>query len=81
MPVKAAIEMSQYHLNDEERIWKFVLETHHRGDKKCGESRGMQCSYMALMSVGWNLLKTISRYLDGISLNGNLLFESINKLR
>ena len=49
--------------------------------KKHGESRGMQCSYVALMSVGWNLLKTISRYLDDISLNGNLLFESINKLR
>ena len=77
--------MSQYHLNDEEWICKVVQATHHQGDGKYGESRGMQCSCMALMSVGWTLLKPVSRWqlsdLDYILFNGDLLFKSINKFR
>ena len=82
---KQTIQMSQYHLNDEEWICKVVQATHHQGDAKYGESRGMQCSCMALMSVGWTLLKPISRWhtsdLDDILLNGDLPFKSISKLR
>ena len=78
------IQMSQYQLNYEEWIYKVVQVTHHQVDAKYGESRGMQCSCMTLMSVGWTLLKPISRRrtsdLDNILLNGDLLFKSINKL-
>ena len=77
--------MSQYDLNNEERICKIVQVAHHQGHAKYGESRRMQCSCMTLMSVRWDLLKPISRWrtsdLDNILLNGDLLFKSINKLR
>ena len=33
--------MSQYHLNDEECICKVAQATHHQGEVKYGESRGM----------------------------------------
>ena len=33
--------MSQYHLNDEECICKVAQATHHQGEVKHGESRGM----------------------------------------
>ena len=49
---KQTIQMSQYHLNDEEWICKVVQAIHHQGDAKYGESGRMQCSYMVLMSVG-----------------------------
>ena len=79
---KQTIQMSQYHSNDEEWICKVVQATHHQRDAKYGESRGMQCSCMARMSVGWTLLKPISRqqtsHLHDILLN--LLLKSINKL-
>ena len=78
--------MSQYHLNDEEWICKVVQATHHQGDAKYGESKRMQCSCMALMSIGWILFKLISRWqtsdLDDILLNGgDLLLKSINKFQ
>ena len=49
---KQTIQMSQYHLNDEEWICKVVQAIHHQGDAKYGESGRMQCSWMVLMSVG-----------------------------
>ena len=77
--------MSLYHFYDEEWVCKVVQATHHQGDARYRESRGMQCSCMALMSVGWTLLKRISRWqtsdLDDILLNDDLLFKSINKFQ
>ena len=82
---KQIIQMSQYHLNDEEWICKIVKTTHNQGGVQYGESRGMQCSCMALMSVGCTLLKPISRWqtsgFDNILLNGEQLFKIINKFR
>ena len=42
------------------RILKVVQVTHHQGDIRYGMSRGMQCSYMSLLSVCWSLFKSAS---------------------
>ena len=38
---KQTMQMSQYHLNDEEWIFKVAQATHHQGEVKYLESRGM----------------------------------------
>ena len=43
---KPTIQMFQYHLNDEECTCKVVQATHHQGDAKYGQSRGMYCPCM-----------------------------------
>ena len=37
---------------------KVIEATHHQGDVRYGASRGIQCSYMSLISVSWTLFKS-----------------------
>ena len=39
-------------------IIKVVQATHHQDDDRYGPPRGIQCSYMFLMSVSWTLFKS-----------------------
>ena len=66
---------------------KIVHATYHQGDARYGMSRGIQCSYMSLMSVCWTLLKSASIWDSFESLvgcilqKGDLLFKSLSNYR
>ena len=73
--------------NFDSRIMKIVQATYHQGDARYGMSRGIQCSYMSLMSVCWTLLKSASIWDSFESLvgcilqKGDLLFKSLSNYR
>ena len=46
--------------NFDNRIMKVVQATHHQGDIRYEMLRGVQCSCMSLMLVGWTLFKFAS---------------------
>ena len=66
-------------------IIKVVQATHHQGDVRYGASRGIQCSWMSLISVRWTLFKSPELWdkfdLDSILGKGDQLFKIIGKFR
>ena len=66
-------------------IIKVVQATHHQDDVRYSISRGIQCSYMSLMSVTWTMFKSPGIWdkfdLDCILSEGNQLFKFIGKFR
>ena len=66
-------------------IIKVVQDSHHQGDIRYGESRGIQCSCMSFMSVSWELFKSPGMWdnfdLDCILARGDQLFKFIGKFR
>ena len=66
-------------------IIKVVQASHHQGDIRYGESRGIQCSRMSFMSVSWKLFKSPGMWdnfgLDCILARGDQLFKFIGKFR
>ena len=38
-------------------VFRVVQTTHHQSEVRFGASRGIQCSRMSLVSVGWTLFK------------------------
>ena len=71
--------------NFEIRILKVVQATLRQGDIRYGMLRGVQCSFIPLMSVCWTLFKSVSIWdsfdLDCILQKGDILFESANNYR
>ena len=59
--------------------------SHHEGDIRYGMLRGIQCSYMSLISVCWTSFNSVSICdsfdLDCILQKRDLLFKSLNKYR
>ena len=66
-------------------IIKVVQASHHQGDIRYGESRGIQCSCMSFMSVSWILFKSpgiCDKFeLDSILTRGDQLSKFIGKFR
>ena len=77
--------MAAYNAVNDFQIIKVVQASHHQGDVRYGNSRGIQCSCMSLMSVSWTLFKSPGFWdkfdLDSILQNGDELFKSIDKQR
>ena len=82
-------DSSGQHFEQYESVKKFACKvtpaSHHQSDERYGETRGIQCSCMALVAICWTLFKRVALWktldLDRILTNGNLLFKSIGKSR
>ena len=70
---------------DDSLIVKVVHASHHQGSERYGNSRGIQCSRMALMAICWTLLKRIALWkpadLDCILQKGDDIFKKVNLMR
>ena len=72
-------------LSNDFRIIKTVQASHHQGDIRYGNTRGIQCSCMSLLSISWTVIKLPSFWdifdLDSILYRGDQLFKSLEKYR
>ena len=66
-------------------VVKVVHASHHQGFERYGNSRGIQCSCMAMMAICWTLLKRIALRkpadLECILQKGDDLFKKLNLVR
>ena len=66
-------------------IIKVVQATHHQGNVKYGTSRGIQYSYMPLMSINWTLFRSPGLWdkfdFDWVLGKGDQLFKFMGKFR
>ena len=66
-------------------VVKVVYASHHQGFERYGNSRGIQCSCMAMMAICWTFLKRIALRkpadLECILQKGDDLFKKLNLMR